>query len=196
MTPAPPPRILLVGMMGSGKSTVGRLLSHRLGWAYRDSDADVEAATGRTVPEIFELDGETAFRRAEAEALGRACQLDTPVVVSAAGGSVLARDNRRLLAQSGLVVWLRARPETNARRVGDGTGRPLLGDDPAEAMTRLVAQRAPFYGEVADLVIDVDRLSPKEVVARILEVVGADGASARPRPRTRSEAPPAPTATA
>jgi shikimate kinase len=197
MTQEPPPRILLVGMMGSGKSTVGRLLAHRLGWAYRDSDADVEAATGRTVPEIFERDGEPAFRRAEAEALARACQLDTPVVVSAAGGSVLAPDNRRLLAQSGLVVWLRARPETNARRVGDGAGRPLLGDDPAGAMTRLFAERAPFYGEVADLVIDVDRLSPKEVVARILEVVGADGASARPRPRTRSEAPPpAPTATA
>jgi shikimate kinase len=197
MTPAPPPRILLVGMMGSGKSTVGRLLADRLGWAYRDSDADVEAATGRSVPEIFERDGEQAFRRAEAEALARACQLGTPVVVSAAGGSVLASDNRRLLAQSGLVVWLRARPETNARRVGDGAGRPLLGDDPAGAMTRLFAERAPFYGEVADLVIDVDRLSPKEVVARILEVVGADGASARPRPRTRSESPPpAPTATA
>jgi shikimate kinase len=184
-----PPRILLVGMMGSGKSTVGRMLADRLGWAYRDSDADVEAATGRTIPEIFDHDGEAAFRRAEADVLARACALDTPVVVSAAGGSVLNPDNRRLLTRSGLVVWLRARPETNARRVGDGTGRPLLGDDPAEAMTRLYAARAPLYDEVADLVVDVDRLAPKEVVARILNVVGADGAAARPRTEAHPRAP-------
>jgi shikimate kinase len=185
-----PPRILLVGMMGSGKSTVGRLLAGQLGWDYRDSDADVEAATGRTVPEIFECDGEPAFRRAEADVLARACGLGTPVVVSAAGGSVLNPDNRRLLARSGIVVWLRAQPATNARRVGDGAGRPLLGDDPAEAMGRLYSERAPLYGDVADLVIDVDDLTPNQVVARILDVVGNDGAAARPR----SEAhPPAPT---
>jgi shikimate kinase len=186
----PPPRILLVGMMGSGKSTVGRMLAGRLGWAYRDSDADVEAATGRTVPEIFANDGEPAFRRAEAEVLGRACTDSTPVVVSAAGGSVLNADNRRLLARSGFVVWLRARPETNAHRVGDGAGRPLLGDDPAEAMTRLYKERAPLYQQVADLVIDVDRLAPKEVVARILAVVGEDGSAARPQAEAH---PPTPT---
>lgn len=182
LRPPAPPRIVLVGMMGSGKSTVGRLLADRLGWAYRDSDADVESTTGRTVPEIFASDGEAAFRRAEAEVLADACALQTPVVVSAAGGSVLASDNRRLLAGSGTVVWLRARPETNARRVGDGAGRPLLGDDPAGAMTRLLTERAPFYDEVADLVVDVDDLSPEEAVARILQVVGPDGAAARPRP--------------
>ena len=189
--PAPPdpPRLVLVGMMGSGKSTIGTLLADRLGWAYRDSDADVETTTGRTVPEIFERDGEAAFRRAEAEVLARACALRTPVVVSAAGGSVLASDNRRLLAGSGTVVWLRARPETNARRVGDGAGRPLLGHDPASAMARLFAERAPFYGEVADLVVDVDDLSPEEVVGRILQFVGPDGAAARPR---RSEPQPEP----
>jgi len=185
----PPPRILLVGMMGSGKSTVGRMLADRLGWAYRDSDADVEAATGRTIPEIFEHDGEAAFRREEAAVLARACALGTSVVVSAAGGSVLNPDNRRLLARSGTVVWLRARPETNARRVGDGTGRPLLGDDPAGAMARLYVERAPLYGEVADLVVDVDRLAPKEVVARILNVVGGDGAAARPRTEAHPSTP-------
>ena len=199
--PAPPdpPRLVLVGMMGSGKSTIGTLLADRLGWAYRDSDADVETTTGRTVPEIFERDGEAAFRRAEAEVLARACALRTPVVVSAAGGSVLASDNRRLLAGSGTVVWLRARPETNARRVGDGAGRPLLGDDPAGALTRLFAERAPFYREVADLVVDVDDLSPEEVVARILRFVGPDGAAARPRrsepapPQPPQQQPPTPT---
>ncbi len=104
---------------------------------------------------------------------------------------MLASDNRRLLVDSGTVVWLRARPDTNARRVGDGAARPLLGHDPAGAMTRLFAERAPFYGEVADLVVDVDDLSPEEVVARILQFVGPNGAAARPR---RSEPqPPTPT---
>jgi shikimate kinase len=185
----PPPRIVLVGMMGSGKSTVGRLLADRLGWTYRDSDADVEATTGRTVPEIFEHDGEAAFRRAEAAVLAHACQLGTPVIVSAAGGSVLNPDNRRLLTGSGTVVWLRARPETNAQRVGDGAGRPLLEHDPAAAMARLYRERAPLYAQVADLVIDVDQLAPTQVVARILAVVGDDGAAARPR---RQPQPPAP----
>jgi shikimate kinase len=173
-------RILLVGMMGSGKSTVGQLLAKRLGWAYRDSDQDVEATTGLTVPQLMELEGEAAFRRAEADVLARACAMDRPVVVSAAGGCVLNADNRRLLRASGTVVWLRARPETNALRVGDGTGRPLLGNDPAEAMARLYMERAPLYVEVAHVVIDVDELTPDTVVDRLLEAVEAETADETP----------------
>ena len=125
-------RILLVGMMGAGKTTTGQLVARRLGWGYRDSDADVEAATGLTVPELFARDGEAAFRRAEAAVLAGACADPEPSVVSVAGGAVLSPDNRRLIAASGTVVWLRAQPETLAARVGDGAGRPLLGDDPAD----------------------------------------------------------------
>ncbi len=168
------PRILLVGMMGAGKTTTGQLLAASLGWRYCDSDADVEADTGLTVPELFARDGEAAFRRAEATVLARACALAVPSVVSVAGGAVLDPDNRARIAASGTVVWLRARPETLAARVGDGAGRPLLGDDPAEAMVRLSAQRAPFYEEVADIVVDVDDLGPEEVAERILAAVGAD----------------------
>jgi shikimate kinase len=162
------PRILLVGMMGAGKTTTGQLVAHRLGWGYRDSDADVESVTGHTVPELFARNGEAAFRAAEADVLAAACADATPSVVSVAGGAVLSPDNRRLIAASGTVVWLRARSETLAARVGDGTGRPLLGDDPAEAMVRLNAVRAPLYAEVADLVIDVDDLPAEEVARRIL----------------------------
>ena len=167
-------RILLVGMMGAGKTTTGQLVAHRLGWGYRDSDADVEAATGLTVPELFSRDGESAFRKAEAVALAGACADAAPSVVSVAGGAVLNPDNRRLIRDSGTVVWLRARPETLAARVGDGAGRPLLGEDPEEAMVRLNEVRSPFYAEVADLVIDVDDLSPEAVAARIVELVPCD----------------------
>jgi shikimate kinase len=164
------PRLLLVGMMGAGKTTVGRLLADKLGWAYFDSDAEVEAATGLTVPELFARDGEDAFRKAETDALTLACNSSTPAVVSVAGGAVLRPANRALLTESGTVIWLRARTETLAARVGDGHGRPLLDGDPATALERLDAVRRPLYQEVADVIIDVDDLGPHQVATHILDL--------------------------
>jgi shikimate kinase len=163
-----PDRLLLVGMMGAGKTTVGRLLAERLGWAYLDSDAQVARTTGRTVPEIFTEDGETAFRAEETKALTTAVSGPDPMVVSVAGGAVLSEENRALLARSGVVVWLRARPETLAKRVGDGAGRPLLGGDPGTALTALYEVREPLYDSVASVVVDVDELSAEEVAERVL----------------------------
>jgi shikimate kinase len=165
--------VLLIGMMGAGKTTVGQTVAARLGWTYRDSDADVVAATGQSVPELFEAQGEAAFRRAESEVLAVACAAPESSVISVAGGAVLAEANRDLLAASGTVVWLRARPETLATRVGDGAGRPLLDGDPAATLTRLNTERAPLYAALADLTIDVDELSADQVASAIVTAVAA-----------------------
>ena len=163
-----PPRVLLIGMMGAGKSTTGHLLSERLGWPYLDSDDEIERQTGKTVPEIWKAEGEPAFRAEEARVLAEACTSSGPAVVSVAGGAVLDPDNRAFIRRSGLIVWLRADVSTLVRRVGAGAGRPLLEGGPAEAMSRLYEQRAPIYSELADLVFDVDRMAPPQVVDKIV----------------------------
>ncbi len=159
-----PERLLLIGMMGAGKTTVGRLAAAELGWPYLDSDDEVEEATGKRVPEIFATEGEPAFRAAEAEALARALDVE-PAVVSVAGGAVLDQANRTLIERGGTVVWLRARVATLARRVGTGAGRPLLDPDPAAALRALDAARRPLYQSLADEVVDVDDLTPEQAAA-------------------------------
>lgn len=184
-TPAiPARRVLLVGMMGAGKTTVGHLLADRLGWRYVDSDDEVEALTGHTVKELFESGGEQAFRPLESRALAAALEDGGPSVVSVAGGAVLDPANRALLRRAGTVVWLRAKPETLLSRVladaaaashaqGADDHRPLLDRDPAGTLARLDRARRPLYREVADLVVDVDDLDPEAAADRVLERVHA-----------------------
>jgi shikimate kinase len=165
-----PERIFLIGMMGSGKTTTGRRLASRLGCRFLDSDDQVCANTGRTVREIFETDGEAAFRAEEKKALAAAAAASDPVVVAVAGGAVLDEDNRRLLRASGEIVWLRAPTSLLADRVRAGIDhRPLLGDDPATALDRLDVARQPIYEALADVTVDVDGRTPAEVVDAILE---------------------------
>lgn len=176
-------RVLLVGMMGAGKTTVGKLLAGKLGWRYVDSDDEVQELTGHTVKELFESGGEQAFRPIESKALAAALDDDRPAVISVAGGAVLDPANRVLLKRAGTVVWLRASPETLLERVradADGAAReapgaddhrPLLDRDPEGTLTRLDGERRPIYQEVADLVVDVDELAADDVAARVLERV-------------------------
>lgn len=165
-------RVLLVGMMGAGKTTVARLLAGRLGWRYADSDEDVEAATGHTVAELFAAGGEAAFRPLESRALAAAVEGDEPVVVSVAGGAVLDPENRALLQRSGTVVWLRARPSTLAGRVTSSNHRPLLSHDPAATLERLDADRRPLYQELADVVVDVDDDTASTVADKVMAALG------------------------
>jgi shikimate kinase len=171
-------RLLLVGMMGAGKSTAGRLAAKRLGWAWVDLDAEIVRVGGASVPELFARHGEAHFRQEESRVLGTVLDRDQPVVISVGGGVVLDPVNRATLRGAGTVVWLRARPETLMARVHDGAGRPLLvGDTPqerADTLRRIEAERRPLYAEVADEVIDVDRLRTDKVADRLLAVVGQD----------------------
>lgn len=160
-------KVFLIGMMGAGKSTIGFALATRLGWAWFDSDAQVESATGKTVVEIFEEQGEQAFRKQESIALQKGAEYSSPVVVSVAGGAVLDPNNRKLLADSGAVVWLRATSATIVKRVGTGHGRPLLQGDIADDVSNLYQLRAPLYEQTAALIVDVDDRPVSQIVDEI-----------------------------
>ena len=159
--------IVLVGMMGAGKTSVGERLAGRRGWPLLDSDRQVETMVGRTVARIWADDGEAGFRHLEARVLADALASPTPAVIAAAGGTVLDAANRQLLCLHTPVVWLRAEVATLVRRLGAGEGRPLLAGDAAGALARLDVVRRPLYEEVSDVVVDVDELSADQVVDRI-----------------------------
>lgn len=161
--------LVLVGLMGSGKTTVARLAADRLGRRVIDSDAVIEAATGRTVREIFATDGEDAFRRFESAALLDALATPEPAVIAAAGGVVLRAENRAALKQSNAkVVWLCASPTLLVDRVTSGGHRPLLDQDPAGTLQRMHTEREQLYREVADAIVLVDNRTPADVVEAVL----------------------------
>jgi shikimate kinase len=159
--------VLLVGMMGSGKTTTGRLVARLLGRPFRDSDDEILARTGYTVPEIFKLKGEAAFRAEEKGVLASALSSEVPSVIAVAGGAVFDPESRRKVRAGGPVIWLRAPPGTLADRVGPGNGRPLLENDPRGTLARLDAARRPVYQELADAVVDVNGIPPALVAERV-----------------------------
>jgi shikimate kinase len=161
--------LVLVGLMGSGKTTVARIAAERLGRQVIDSDAVIEKATGRTVREIFADDGEAAFRSFETAALLDALANPQPAVIAAAGGVVLRDENRAALKKANArVVWLCATPEVLVERVTSSGHRPLLDDDPAGTLQRMYDTRQELYREVADAIVLVDHRSPSDVAEAVL----------------------------
>lgn len=172
--------MVLVGMMGSGKSETGRKLALVLGRRFVDCDKLVADAAGCTIPEIFAAEGEAGFRRRESDTLADVLASTDAAVVATGGGAVTVASNRARLAGAA-VCWLRARPEVLAARVDDGSGRPLLASGTTdgsalERLRELVADRNRWYTEVADIVVDVDDLSVNQaamaVAARLGDVDG------------------------
>lgn len=161
--------LVLVGMMGSGKTTVARALGARLGRRVLDTDQMIEARTGCSVRRIFTEQGEVAFRALETEVLRSALDDPEPSVIAAAGGVVLSAENRRMLSGSGSrVIWLCADPATLVDRVRSGGHRPLLDGDPAGTLQRMFSEREALYREVADTIVLVDHRSVSEVVEAVL----------------------------
>ena len=164
--------IVLVGMMGAGKSTVGRALAARTGWRYVDNDDLVRRISGRAATEIRAADGEDALHAIEEQAFEASLALEPPVIIGAAAAVVIDPADRARLRSGPYVVWLRARPETLLAHIGSGAGRRSEATDPAWIAAR-ATERAPLYAEVASQVVDVDDRSPDEVADAILAGMSA-----------------------
>lgn len=146
--------IFLVGLMGAGKTSVGRTLAKRLRKSFYDMDQEIERSTGVKVPLIFEIEGEAGFRARESKALANLVQ-HKDIVLATGGGAVLSEHNRRLLSEHGTVIYLRAAPRDLWQRTRHDKNRPLLQtDDPLAKLQELFEQRDPLYQEVADIVVD------------------------------------------
>ena len=160
--------VYLIGLMGAGKTTVGRMLARRLKLRFVDADVEIEQRCGVKIPTIFDIEGEAGFRVREAQAIAELTAQEG-IVLATGGGVVLAPENRRRLAERGIVVYLRARPEDLYARVRHDRNRPLLAaGDPLARLRELHAQRQPLYEEIADVVVDTGCQSVQALARTLL----------------------------
>jgi shikimate kinase len=161
-------KLFLVGMMGAGKTTVGRQLAKRLGKAFYDADREIEARTGVRVAVIFDIESEAGFRKREAELIEQLTAM-SDIVLATGGGAVLDPRNREHLRTRGFVIYLHALPQALWQRTRADKSRPLLqGGDPRERLEALYAERDPLYREVADLVVETGRQGIGPLLAQVL----------------------------
>ncbi len=164
--------IVLVGLMGAGKTSIGRRLAARLGLPFRDADQEIELAAGCTIPELFDRYGEREFRDGERRVIRRLLAGD-PIVLATGGGAFMDPETRAAIRAEAISIWLRCRLPTLLRRVATRSNRPLLVDaDPAEVLERLMAQRHPVYAE-ADMVVDCGDENPDTTTAQVLAALAA-----------------------
>ena len=164
--------LYLVGLMGAGKTTVGRVLARRLKLRFLDSDQEIERRCGVKIPVIFEIEGEPGFRSREAVVIGELSQL-RGIVLATGGGVVGAPENRKLLAGSGTVVYLHAQPDDLYERVRHDRNRPLLATaDPLARLRALYAERDPLYRSIADVVMDTGKQGVAALARDLLGKLG------------------------
>ena len=162
--------IVLVGLMGAGKTSIGRRLAARLGLPFRDADAEIELAAGCTIPELFSRYGESDFRAGERRVIRRLLSGD-PLVLAFGGGAFMDPETRAIVREEAVSVWLRCPLATLVRRVAGRDNRPLLADgDPAEILQRLMDVRYPIYAE-ADVIVDCGDESPDATTSRVLNAL-------------------------
>lgn len=161
--------IFLVGPMGAGKSTIGKLLAAQLELPFADSDKVIEDRSGADIPWIFDVEGEAGFRRRESAVLQDLCN-GAPQVIATGGGIVLMPENRALLKNHGFVVYLRASLDQLVERTSKNSNRPLLQvADPRAKLQEILLHREPFYDDVADLVCDTDDCTPKQAAQLVVD---------------------------
>jgi shikimate kinase len=168
--------VVLVGLMGSGKSTVGALVAKALGLTFVDVDRVIGQRTGKTVRQLWEEGGEAAYRQLESDVVLQTLRRHD-VVLAAPGGAVLDPMVRSALRDA-FVVWLRAEPATLAARVHDDDHRPLLGEQPFAVLTKMADERAELYEQVADLVVDTDQEDAETVAAQVVDRIRQGGPGA------------------
>lgn len=182
--------IVLVGLMGAGKSSIGRRLAQRLGLEFLDADQEIERAAGCTIEEIFARFGEPEFRAGERRVIARLLEDRTPIVLATGGGAFMDPETRSRIRERGVSVWLRADLDVLHRRVSRRSNRPLLKQgNPREVLERLIAVRYPVYGE-ADVVVDSDDSPPESTVEKVVRALRERRASLPTPPASAAEAHP------
>ncbi len=187
----PNSNIFLVGLMGSGKTTIGRALARRLGLRFIDADHEIEARTGASIPLIFEIEGEASFRQREADVI-RDLTSQQGIVLATGGGAVLNPQSRQYLHERGTVIYLRASVASLLQRTSHDRNRPLLQTaDPKATIEALARERGPLYQEVAHITIETGRPNVQSIVQTILAQLepAAPAAAEAEAPATAVEAP-------